>query len=113
MSREQGTGTRGQGRRGQGRGSGLRGGDADLVLLAIEVHDDFNSRFDLAAFGGLADAGDEASGELAVGIEKAQAVRHAAEIARCETEPAAGFPFFGVEAGEGDFIQLGQLFGKS
>ena len=59
-----------------------------------------------------ADLLEKASGEFAVAVEKVQALRQAAEIARSKTQPAASGPSIGVETFESNRVQLGELFGE-
>lgn len=108
---EQGTGSKEQGKK-RVRWSGFGRGEAEDIALPAKVREDLNSKGDLAALDALVDLLDEACGEFAVGVERAEFLSHAAEIARCEAQPAAGFPIFSVEAGERDFVELGEIFGE-
>ena len=81
-----------------------------MVGNAAKVREDFKGKRDLVALNELDDALAEAGGKLAVAVEEAQAVGHAAEIARREAQPAAGSPFIRIEARERDFVEDGEIF---
>ena len=77
---------------------------------------DFDGRGKVAAFDASVYFFDETSGEFAIGVEQTKVLREAAEIARGETQPAAGFPGVEVEVrvetGERDFVEQSEIFGK-
>ena len=77
---------------------------------------DFDGGGDFAALDASVYFFDETSGKFAIGVEKAQVLCEAAEIARGKTQPAARLPDIGIETRvetvERDFVEQSEIFGK-